>query len=339
MHLDGRPNRGRNPLRVLLPLLVATACLALGPAHAKSSKDALKIGIITVNYSSPVLHIMGEAALKNCKERGWTCELLDGKTDPVATSNGGLKFINRGFDAILNIVSDNNQLGTVIKAANKAGIPYISIGGGSVPGITTDIGVSGVLQGALLGDEVRSAIGLSGKILMINWNVLPVLRERERGFRATMADDKNIEIIERDLQVQGYLDDAYKKLLAGLRSTKDVRAVVMGWMELVPGAMRAIDEAGLKGKVGIYSYDATEEGLELLRKKDSSLVMTVGNGTGELVLIAMQALAETIDGNPPKYRSLMTRSCVFTKQNVPPAGTAPDYRTCTPFIAELNGSK
>jgi hypothetical protein len=36
---------------------------------------------------------------------------------------------------------------------------------------------------------------------------------------------------------------------------------------------------------------------------------------------------------------LMMRSCLITKENVPPAGGEPDYKTCTPFTTEIRRSK
>jgi len=97
--------------------VTAMACIAVTSAQAKSSKDNLKVGLISYNHVSAVPHVLANIALDDCKVRGWTCELIDGKGDPIATSNAGLNFVNRGFDAILNVVSDNNQLGAVIKAA------------------------------------------------------------------------------------------------------------------------------------------------------------------------------------------------------------------------------
>ncbi|KTT25625.1 sugar ABC transporter substrate-binding protein [Pseudacidovorax intermedius] len=313
--------------------LIALFAAAL-PASAKSSKDNLKVGVIAFTYSSPAVQAMADAAMADCKQRGWTCELFDGKGDPVATSNAGVNFVNRKFDAVVNAVSDNNQLGTVIKAANAAGIPYVSIFSGDAPGITADIGSSGVVQGALIGGEVRSAIGLEGQVAVVNWNVLPVLRERSRGLKATMADDKNIKIVEVEVKVPGYVEDAYSKLLTLLQSNKNVKAVVVGWNELAPAAVRAIEQLGLKDKVRVYGYDAIAPAFELMRK-GSPLAMVVGFSNDEAGRSAMRTVAETVDGRPTPFKALMLRSCLFTRDNMPAPGQEPNYETCTPFTAEL----
>ena len=304
------------------------------PASAKSSKDNLKVGVISVNYSSPAVQAMADSAMVDCKKRGWSCELFDGKGDPVATSNAGVNFVNRKFDAIVNAVSDNNQLGTVIKAANAASIPYVSIFSGEVAGINADIGASGVVQGALLGGEVRSAIGLEGQVAIVNWNVLPVLRERSRGLKATMTDDKNIKIVEVEVKVPGHVEDAYAKVLTLLQSNKNIKAVVVGWNELAPGAVRAVEQLGLKDKVRVYGYDALQPAFDLMRK-GSPLAMVVGFNNEETGKAAMRTVADVVDGNPVPFRALMLRSCLFTRDNLPAPGQEPSYEDCTPFTAEM----
>ena len=95
-------------------------------AFAKKATDKLNVAVIAVNYNSPSITLMANIAMADCKTRGWTCELHDGKGDQVATNSAAINFINRKFDAIVNIASDNNQMGAVIKAANAANIPNTS---------------------------------------------------------------------------------------------------------------------------------------------------------------------------------------------------------------------
>ena len=322
------------PASIFALSLAAISPLFAGAALAKSSKDNLKIGIIAFAYNSPAVTAMTDAAIADCKARNWTCELFDGKTDPVATSNAGVNFVNRKFDAILNSVSDNNQLTTVIKAAKAANIPFVSMFSGDVPGISADIGASGVVQGALLAGVLRDKIDLKGKVAIVNWNVLPVLRERTRGFKATVADDKDIQVEEIEVKVPGDVDDAYNQVTSLLQSNKDVKAIVTGWDELAPGVVRAIEQAGMKDQITVYSYDALPSTLELIRK-GGPMTLTVGFGNKVVGQKAMSVIADAIDGKPVPFRSIMVRSCIFTKANLPAPGVEPDYSKCTTFTGEI----
>jgi ribose transport system substrate-binding protein len=302
-------------------------------ASAKSSKDNLHIGIISFVYNSPSIKAITDAAMADCKARNWTCELFDGQGDPVATSNAGVNFINRKFDVILNSVSDNNQLTTVIKAANGANIPFISMFSGDVPGITADVGASGVVEGAIVGGALRDRIGLKGTVALVNWNVNSILRERTHGFKAAIADDKNIKVIDIEVKVPGQVEDTYNQVTALLQSNKDVTAIVTGWDELAPGAIRAIEQAGMKDRISVYSFDGQQFAFDLIRK--DSMVTTVGFGKEGIGTKAMRIIADVVDGKQLPARSVMVRSCIFTKANLPPVGVEPDYTKCSPFTAEI----
>jgi ABC-type sugar transport system substrate-binding protein len=318
---------------ILALSLATTSLLYIGMASAKSSKDDLKIGIISFVYSSPSITMITDAAMADCKARHWTCELFDGKGDAVATSNAGVNFINRKFDVILNSVSDNRQLTTVIKAANAAHIPFVSMFSGDVPGITADVGASGVVEGAVVGGALRDQIGLKGKVALVNWNVNSILRERTHGFKAAVADDKDIQVVDVEVKVPGQVDDTYNQVTALLQSNKDIKAIVTGWDELATGAVRAIDQAGMKDKIKLYSFDAQQFAFDLIRK--DSMVMTVGFGKEGIGKKAMSVIADVVDGKVLPSKSVMVRSCIFTKANLPPAGMEPDYTKCSPFTAEI----
>ena len=181
-------------------------------ALAKKSTDKLNVAIVAVNYNSPTIQEMSDVAMADCKKRGWNCELHDGKGDQVATNNAATNFINRKFDAIINIASDNNQMGAVIKAANAAKIPFVSAFSGDVPGVTADIGANGVMDGAIVANEMKSAIDYKGHVVLFNWNVLPTLRDRTQGVKAAMLDAKGITVTEIEVKVPGQVEDVYNRL-------------------------------------------------------------------------------------------------------------------------------
>src|SRR3984893_13713564 len=120
--------------------MLALAAFSSGSLAADKSKGPLKVAIFSVNAASPTIHTMIESATEAAKARGWTVESYDGNGDQVATNNQANTFITRGFDALINVASDNNQMGGVIANADKPRIPFVSTFSGMVPGITVDIG-------------------------------------------------------------------------------------------------------------------------------------------------------------------------------------------------------
>lgn len=320
-----------NPIAVGVAMLVA---FGAQEAVAKKSTDKLNVAVVAVNYNSPTIQEMSDVAMKDCKARGWTCELHDGKGDQVATNNAAINFINRKFDAIINIASDNNQMGAVIKAANEAKIPFVSAFSGDVPGVTADIGANGVSDGAILAAEMKSAINYKGHMVLFNWNVLPTLRDRTQGVKASMVDAKNIKVTEVEVKVPGQVEDVYNRLTALLQGEKDINAVVVGWDELGAPAVRAIEAAGMKDKIKVFGMDGIQPVYDLMRK-GSPYTMSVAYSKKSIAEKTVNVVADVIDGKKLPFRALWTRTCLVTKEIVPAAGQDMDFKTCTPFSGEV----
>jgi len=327
--------------RTNLRLTVAcAAALLIGgggitSAFAKKATDKLNVAVVAVNYNSPSITLMANIAMADCKTRGWTCELHDGKGDQVATNSAAINFINRKFDAIVNIASDNNQMGAVIKAANAANIPFISTFSGDVPGITADIAANGVVDGAITATELKSLVNNKGQIVKLNWTVLPVLRDRDNGFKAVMSSAKDIKVIEVEVKVPGQVEDVFNQLTNILASNKEVVGVWVGWDELATPAVRAIERAGMKDKIKLVGIDGIDETMDLLRKGGSPYVLSVAYSHKTIAEKAMAVVADVADGKKIPFRALMTRTCMVNHESAPAAGSSINFKTCTPFSAEM----
>lgn len=311
------------------------ALLAASPAHAKKSTDPLVVALLAVNYNSPSVFKMAQIALEDCKRRNWKCEVHDGKGDLVATNNAAVNFVNRKVDAIVNIASDNNQLGAAIRAANAAKVPFVSTFSGDVPGIVADIGANGVVDGALTATELKSQLDNKGHVVKLNWRVLPVLNDRDLGFKAVMGTTKGIKVTEVEVKVPGQVEDTFNQLTNILASNKDVTGVWVGFDELATPAVRAIERAGMKDKIKVVGMDGIDEVMEMLRKPDSPYVLSVGYSHKVVIDKAMQVVADVVDGKKIPFRAQMTRTCLLTKGTVPAAGASVDFTKCTPFSAEV----
>ena len=328
------PKFGRRALACAVT--AAAACLVAAPAVAKTSTEPLNVAILAVNYNSPSIFKMVQIAQEDCKRRGWKCEVHDGKGDLVATNNAAVNFVNRKFDAIVNIASDNNQLGAAIKAANAGKVPFVSTFSGDVPGIVADIGANGVVDGALTATELKSLLNNTGHVVKLNWRVLPVLNDRDLGFKSVMGTSKSIKLTEVEVKVPGQVEDVFNQLTNILASNKDVTGVWVGWDELATPAVRAIERAGMKDKIKVVGMDGIDEVLEMLRKADSPYVLSVAYSHKVVTDKAMQVVADVVDGKKIPFRAQMTRTCLVNKDIVPAAGRVVDFKSCTPFSAEVS---
>ena len=316
-----------------IALAIATASGGAALADQKS-KGPLKVAVFSVNAASPTIHAMIESATEAAKARGWTVENYDGNGDQVATNNQANTFITRGFDALINVASDNNQMGGVIANAKKAKIPFVSTFSGMVPGITVDIGSNNVADGVFAASELVARINGEGEVLKLNWTVLPALAERDAGFHAVVGEYKKLKVTEMEIKVPGQVDDTFNKITDYLTGHKDVKAIWMGWDEVGVAAARAVQQSHLEHKPFVVSMDGNDAAYDLIRE-GSPLALTVAYDVKGMGVQAVESVAEAVDGKVFDERQIFKKPCLITKDTIPPKGQLPDFASCPLYSADI----
>jgi ribose transport system substrate-binding protein len=325
---------GISALSALVVGAVAVAGVGGSALAQDKSKGALNVAIFSVNGASPTIHTMIESATEAAKSRGWTVETFDGNGDQVATNNQANTFITRGFNALINIASDNHQMGAVIENAKKAGIPFVSTFSGMVPGITVDIGSNNTVDGAIAATELVARIDGKGHIVKMNWNVLPALQERDRGFQAAVKGYPDIKVTEIEVKVPGQVDDTYNQLTNLLSSNKDIIAVWTGWDEIAIAAVRAIEQAKRANDIFVVSMDGNSAAYDLIRQ-GAPLALTVAYDVRGMGVEAVKAAADAVDGKKFVARQLFKKPCLISKATIPSQGSQPDFKSCPLFSADI----
>ena len=150
-----------------------------------------------------------------------------------------------------------------------------------------------------------------------------------------MKSARAIKVTEVEVKVPGQVDDTFNQLTNILASNKDVTGVWVGWDELALPALRAIQRAGMQDKIKVVGMDGIEEVLDELRKPSSPYVLTVAYSHTAVAEQGMDVIASVIDGKKLPFRALATRTCLVTHDNVPPRGQKVNFKTCSPFSAEM----
>lgn len=305
-----------------------------GMAWAKSCKDPLKVAVFSVNGASPTITEMMESATAAAKAKGWEVETYDGNGDQVATNNQANTYLQRGFDALINVASDNNQMGGVIENAAAANTPFVSTFSGLVPGITADIGSNNVADGVIAASEMVARIDGRGKVVKFNWNVLPALQDRDRGFHAVVEGYPDLEVEEVEVKVPGQVDDTYAQMTNLLQSGEDIKAVWTGWDEIAVAAVRAIEQAGKQNEIFVVSMDGAMPAYDLIRDGDT-LALTVAYDVRGMGETAVETVCRAVDGEKFPSRVLYKKPCLILDKTVPASGNRPDFKTCPLFSAEI----
>jgi ABC-type sugar transport system substrate-binding protein len=313
-------------------VLAAGAALAVTFGAGIAAAE-VRVGIVAVNYNSPTINRMVVTATEAARARGWIVEDFDGRGDQVATNNAAMGFIDRGFDAIINIASPNPQMTAVIDHAAARGVPFVSTFSGLAPGIVADIGSNNTADGVIAATEMIGRIEGRGHVVKLNWNVLPALRERDHGFHAAIRDYPDIRVTEIEVRVPGQVDDAFNQMTNLLLAHDDIVAVWTGWDELVVPVVRAIEQAGRQDQIFVVSMDGIPEVFDLIRA-GSPAKLTVAYDVDRMGTTAVDVVAAALEGRAPASRLLALAPCLVTRETVPPPGERPAFGDCMLFSGE-----
>jgi ribose transport system substrate-binding protein len=304
-------------------------------AGAKDTSN-LKVGMVAVNLNSPSINAIKDSFVKAAKAKGWTVDVFDGQGDQNATNNAADDFIDRGYDVIVNDASPNAQMGAVISKAHGKGIPFVSIYGGYVDGVDAEVGTNEFVNASLITSEMVNRLNGKGNVLKLNWTVLQALRDRDAGFHAVMSENKGIKVVkEIEVKVPGQVDDSYNQITNALKANPDINAIWIGWDELAPSAVRAIEEAGLQKKIFVMGFDGNSFAWDLIRK-GSPYVMEPANPfppMGEKAASAVETLA---GGAQLPSHVIYMKPCLINAQTVPAKGAQPDWENCAFFPGEIS---
>jgi ABC-type sugar transport system substrate-binding protein len=300
------------------------------------SVDDLSIGFVAVNLNSPSINGIKDQFVDAAEDRGWTVEVFDGQGDQAATNNAASDFISRGVDVIVNNSSPNAQMTGVIMEAPDAGIPFVSIYGGFVDGVDAEIGTNEFINSSLITAEMVNRLGGKGRVVKLNWTVLQALRDRDAGFHAVVSENPGIEVVrEIEVKVPGQVEDSYDQLTNILQSDKNIDAIWLGWDELAPSAVRAIEEAGLEDKVFAVGFDGNSFAWDLIRK-GSPYIMEPANPFPLMGQKAVDTIETIVSGGELPSKVVYMKPCLVNAQTVPAEGEEPDWENCAFFPGEVS---
>ncbi len=296
----------------------------------------LQIGLVAVNLNSPSIAAIKDSFVSAAEAKGWSVDVFDGQGDQNATNNAATGFIDRGYDVIVNNSSPNEQMTAVMDQAHAAGIPFVSIYGGYVDGVDAEIGTNEFVNASLITQEMVNRLGGKGRVLKLNWTVLQALRDRDAGFHSVMSENPGIDVVkEIEVKVPGQVDDSYNQITNVLQSDKDIDAIWIGWDELAPSAVRAIEEAGLADKTFVMGFDGNAFAWDLIRK-GSPYVMEPANPfppMGEKAVSVVETLA---GGGQLASKVIYMKPCLMTIDTVPAEGEQPDWENCAFFPGDIS---
>ena len=247
-------------------LLVALSVL-LTLALTSAAVSAYTIGFAISTLDNPFFVDLKDGAEAKAAELGVTLRVLDAQDDPARQLAGIEDLIARGVDLILVNPTDSAAVVPAILAANRAGIPIITVDRAAEGGeVVTHIASDNVLGGRMAGEFIAELLGGKGKVVELEG--IPgtnAARERGQGFNEIITQYPEIEVVAR--QEAGF--DRARGLTVMeniLQAQPEIDAVFCHNDEMALGAIIAIEAAGRAAEIQVVGFDATDDAVKAVQE-------------------------------------------------------------------------
>jgi ribose transport system substrate-binding protein len=328
------------PLKKILLLLMAgalvfSACGRSDKTKAPAPAKTIKIAVIPKGMTHEFWKSIHAGALQAARELG--VEILwkgPQKEDDRAQQITVVEDVpSRGVDGIVLAPLDDRALVRPVQDAMRENIPVVIIDSGLqgkdyVSFVATDNFRGGVMAARRMGE----LLGGKGRIFMIRYQAGSAsTTERERGFIETVEKDfPGLTVLAKDQYAGPTTESAYQTAENLLGRFPDVDGVFCPNESSTFGALRALQESRLTGKVKFVGFDSSPKLVQALADGHlQGLVLQNPVKMGYLGIVTMvqylrgQKVADLID----------TGVTIATKDNM---GTAEIKALLTPDLSILD---
>jgi len=232
-------------------------------ASPAAGSDARTIGVSIQNREAQFYQDMEAGMKSEAAKDGYTVTVVDASRDNSKQQSQVEDFISQKVGAIVLTPYDSQAIGSAIVEANKAGIPVFTadIANGSKQGVVVaHIASDNVQGGGQAGKLMCKALGSAGgSVAILDEPEVTSVQDRVKGFKAALASGCPSVKVVADIDGGGERAKASSSMDDILQAHKDLKGVFGINDDSALGAARAIDAAGLSGKVIVVGYDATPE--------------------------------------------------------------------------------
>lgn len=251
------------------------------------------IALIVSTLNNPFFVTLKEGAVQKANELGYDLVVLDSQNNPAKELANVEDTLVKGTKLILINPTDSEAVGNAVLAANKAGIPVITLDRTASKGeVVSHIASDNVAGGKMAGNFIFEKLGASAKVIQLQGIVgTSASRERGEGFTQSIQEN-NLALLTaqpadfdraKGMNVMQNLLTAYP----------NVQAVFAENDEMALGAMRAIQTAG-RNDILVVGFDGTEDGIKSVSR--GKLGATVAQQPNEIGAMGIEIADKVIKG-------------------------------------------
>lgn len=271
------------------------ACSKQGPDTQGKTSTQVSIGLSISTLNNPFFVSLRDGAEAEAKTKGIRLITVDAQDDPAKQIAGIEDLIQKKIKVLLINPTDSDAVANVVKEAMAVGIKVISLDR-SVNGaeVSAHVGSDNATGGKMAAEFLLEKLGDKGNVVELEGTPgSSAARERGEGFDSVIESKGGVKVVAR----QPADFDRAKGLSVMeniLQRSKNVQGVFAQNDEMALGAIRAIEEDGLKNVV-VVGFDATADGVAAV--KAGKLAGTVQQKPELIGKTGVDAAQSLIDGN------------------------------------------
>jgi ribose transport system substrate-binding protein len=262
-------------------LLVAVA-LSMGTAPALAA-DKPKVGLIMKSLSNEFFKQMkagaDDYAAKNADKFDFKAVGMKDERDFASQVDAVENFVTQKYDIIVVAPADSKAMVTPLAKAVKAGVKVINIDVALDEGAKKAAGVDLAFFGPdnragakLAGDALAKDLGKGGKVVVLEGNPeADNAKERAKGF-ADSIKAGGLQLLDSKT-AHWETEEANTVMTNFLTKYHDIQGVMAANDSMVLGVVKALDAAGLSGKIKVVGFDNIPAVQPLI--KDGKVLATV----------------------------------------------------------------
>ena len=278
---------------------------AAGDVDVNAAMSGKTIGYVTINGAAPWGGLIGTKLDEFVKAAGGTCKILDAQTDTAKIAEYCQQMIDAHVDALVIFGGDPSANSDIAKTADEAGIPVfmaaLDVSENGRQYVKACVGPDQKAMCEEIGKYIIEQNGADAGCKVVQISGVPFLDDyiqREAGFAEAMKGT-NYDILEADYAYSSR-SDAKTFMENHIQAEGDSIDIVMGYDDdLTMGAVAAIDEAGLTGKIKVYSITGQNDAIQAVA--DGKMELTVMNRADAISQELVNAMAEVFTNGTTEY--------------------------------------
>ena len=297
----------------------STAAAPAGDVDVNAAMSGKTIGYVTINGAAPWGGLIGTKLDEFVSAAGGTCKILDAQTDTAKIAEYCQQMIDASVDALVIFGGDPSANSDIAKTADEAGIPVfmaaLDVSENGRQYVKACVGPDQKAMCEEIGKFIIDQNGADAGCKVVQISGVPFLDDyiqREAGFAEAMKG-ANYDVLEADYAYSSR-SDAKTFMENHIQAEGDSIDIVMGYDDdLTMGAVAAIDEAGLTGKIKVYSITGQNDAIQAVA--DGKMELTVMNRADAISQELVNAMAEVFTNGTTEYYHY-TDLTYITKDNV-----------------------